>query len=56
MEPVESVTLKLPSKSHVYDVRHHEYLGQREEIALKLQPRRAEVFALMPYAATLSHY
>jgi hypothetical protein len=43
------VTIGLPSACHVYDVRKRKYLGQVSEMETQILPRRAEVFALMPY-------
>ncbi len=43
------VTVTLPMKAHVYDVRAGEYIGHRSELETQLQPGIAHLYALLPY-------
>lgn len=45
----KQVSLQLPRKSHVYDVRDKKYLGELQTLKTEIFPGTARLFALMPY-------
>ena len=48
----EKVTVKLPVKGHVYDLRKHTYLGNTDTLKLMLVPARGEFFSVMKEKVT----
>ncbi|MEN6641562.1 MAG: beta-galactosidase [Armatimonadia bacterium] len=44
-----AVTIKLPQKRHVYEVRSGKYLGETATVGTKLTPGIAQLYALLPY-------
>ncbi|MEW6357776.1 MAG: beta-galactosidase [Planctomycetota bacterium] len=47
--PPRGARIRFPRKAHIYDVRAGKYLGYRDACDAKLQPGRAQLFALLPY-------
>ena len=45
----QTVTIKLPYKSHLYDLRKKQYLGYTDSVNTLLTPLDPKVFALLPY-------
>jgi hypothetical protein len=43
------VTVTLPKKYHIYDIRKAEYLGYSDAIHAEIEPARAELYGLLPY-------
>jgi len=43
------VRIRLPKKTHLYDVRAGKYLGKRSDLITWLKCGRAKLFALLPY-------
>jgi hypothetical protein len=46
LEHAQHVEAKLPQRSHVYDLRTGEYLGQVDKISFELDPWKPSLFAL----------
>ena len=46
--PGEELTVKLGRKSHVYDVRRHQYLGETDTVRTGILPVEAKLLAFLP--------
>jgi hypothetical protein len=45
----EMLTVRLPGKHHVYDVRAGKYMGRVASVSSEMAPAQAKVFGLLPY-------
>jgi len=46
------LTLTLPRKGHVYDLRAHKYFGETDRVAMPFPPGRVNVLAVLDYEVT----